>query len=95
MIYHILHGSTAVLLRQQENARQYIIMLVIPCHALLLSFLNHSSGHLSQEAQSLSAFGLISIGSGLEPHEWLSETSNKAFQSYPGICRNGGTRIIC
>lgn len=95
MIYHILHGSTAVLLRQQKNARQHIIMLVLPCLTLLLSFLDHSLGHLPQEAYSLSAFGLISIGGGLEPHERLSETLNKAFQSYPGICRNGGVRIIC
>ena len=95
MIYHILHGSAAVPLWQQKNARQHVIMLVLPCLALLLPCLNHSSCHLPQEAHSLSAFGLISIGGGLEPHERLSKTLNKAFQSYPGICRNGCVRIVC
>lgn len=95
MIYHILHGSAAVPLRQQKNAWQHIIMLVLPCLALLLPFLNHSTGHLPQEAYSLSAFGLISISGGLEPHERLPKTLNKAFQSYPGICWNGCVRIVC
>lgn len=95
MIYHIFHSSTAVLLRQQNNVRQHIIMLVLSSLVLLLSFLNHSSGHPPQEAHSLSAFGLISKGGGLEPYERLSETLNKAFQSYPGIRRNGGVRIVC
>ena len=95
MIYHILHGSAAVPLRQQKNAWQHIIMLVLPCLALLLPFLDHSAGHLPQETYSLSAFGLISISGGLEPHERLPKTLNKAFQSYPGICWNGCVRIVC